>query len=160
MDPTVKAPAIRRVIDALRGDTPSTIPLNMWITDSLLAAIISSELGEKISCKTINQSMVHTSYGFNTCEIFDGTNDSGVFRKVFRNKKFYYIGLPQSQLEEPNTDQHWANAVVDESSALMKVLVPPSDTDLPTSHTTPSSPPVHQTESSVYIDDSRFLYTN
>ena len=111
MEPGEIAPAIRRVFDTVRTNSQLQPHIhNRWLTASFYTKLINSLSTTDFifSEKHFNKFMVHKDYGFISCESFDGTNCTGIFRKTFDHKQFYFITTPGQQVDEPQTNARWA----------------------------------------------------
>ena len=135
MEPGEIAPAIRRVFDTVRTNSQLQPHIhNRWLTASFYTKLINSLSTTDFifSEKHFNKFMVHKDYGFISCESFDGTNCTGIFRKTFDHKQFYFITTPGQQVDEPQTNARWALEIIGEctrleSQLLVRVPAPPSE---------------------------------
>ena len=108
-------------------DPDSLIPRKRWVTSQVLVAAINCDLTfreENIQPIHFNQMVSDNSCGFLSCELFDNSNQEGLYRAIYDHKLCYYVtdkdGTDENgeKLTQPITNKKWYNAVVENSSSL------------------------------------------
>ena len=89
MDSNEKYRAIRCLFDTIRDDS---VFHEKWLSDIFLVNLLNIKAGHNffISKSVFNKFMVHPRYGFESCDTFNSTNITGVFRKTYCHKRFYW----------------------------------------------------------------------
>ena len=89
--------------------------------------------------------MTHHTYGF-PCDDFGATNSSGVFRKKFRDKYFYYVTEPGNTIQQPFMDRAWADEINSASQSQMNLVSTADPQEVPPSTQQQAAPPHTQPE--------------
>ena len=131
MDTNEKYRIARMLFNTLREDRDLH---NQWLTDIFLVSLFNTMFGDRLTITKsfFNTFMVNDKHGFKACDIFDETNTTGIFRKTYDHKRYYYITLPGVVIGEPMQSKQWAKDIVDNQPQL------PITTNTIVEHRTPS----------------------
>jgi hypothetical protein len=115
---------ISTIFAAMRGSGPL---YKQWCTDEIWCKIINHHMSTEtshfsISTATFNQTMVHNRHGFISCESFDGSNSTGVFRCKYSKTWYYYVTDPGEQIPYPVMDDQWFDKVRPYEKELINLL--------------------------------------
>ena len=122
---------IRKVFDAMYKDQDELIPRKQWVTAQVLVAAINCDLafqGGNIQSSHFNRMVGDRSCGFLSCELFDKSNEEGLYRAIYDHKYCYYVtdkeGTDENgeRLAQPKTNKKWFDAVAENSSTVIESI--------------------------------------